>query len=241
MLLAIAGFLPPPAAAAPAGPRPWLKPPAVEGRVFPVLRSAERRWLNWRDTFGAPRMRLQPDGVWRQVGMHEGIDIFTEEHAPIVSMTRGRVERAGWTFYSGWRVGIRGSDGKYYFYAHLSSFAPRLAEGLEVVAGQVIGRVGNSGYGSEGTADEFPPHLHLGVQNGSEWENPQAHLEKLYSAYVLSTRAAEDRVSALKRLVRSLRGRAYAPSAPPPEVLMRRIAELEGKAAEVTRDMLLEV
>lgn len=212
----------------------WYRPIPHEGKVFPVLRSMDGRWLNWRDTFGAPRMRLQADGVWRQVGVHQGIDVFTEKGAPIVSMSHGRIERVGWTFYSGYRVGVRGNDGRYYFYAHLSAFAPGLAEGQPVVPGQPIGRIGNSGYGPEGTADEFPPHLHFGLMAGSAWVNPGPLLNGLYEAYVSGTRQAEQRIRMLDRRMRVLRARASGPAAPPPDALAaatRLLAEERGRLA----------
>lgn len=229
------------ASAATVPPRTWVKPPTVEGMVFPVLRSAEWRWLNWRDTFGAPRMRLQSDGVWRQVGIHEGIDIFTEEHAPVASMTAGRIERVGWTFYSGWRVGVRGTDGKYYFYAHLSTFAPGLAEGQSVGSGQILGRVGNSGYGPEGTADEFPPHLHVGIQDGTRWVSAEPTLRKLYTAYVESDRAATAEAFSLQMRARALRARVYGPGSPPIDALTSTISQLEGRAATTRASRLMEL
>ena len=35
--------------------------------------------------------------------------------------------------------------------------------GDKVKAGQIIGTMGDSGYGSEGTVGKFPVHLHFGV------------------------------------------------------------------------------
>lgn len=221
-----------------AEPKTWYAPVVVEGKTFPVLRPADGRWLNWRDTYGAPRMRLMPDGVWRQVGVHQGIDIFTEEGAPVVSMTPGEVERVGWTFYSGWRVGVRGSDGKYYFYAHLSSYAPGLAEGMRVSAGQLLGRVGNSGYGLEGTADEFPAHLHLGVQTGARWENPGTLLFQLYQAYVSATRDGERRLAEGEMAARALLGRAYGPGAPPADALGPSISAVRQRLEAIRTSLL---
>lgn len=186
-------------------------------------------------------MRLQPDGVWRQVGIHEGIDIFTEEHAPIVSMTEGQIERVGWTFYSGWRVGVRGTDGKYYFYAHLSSFASGLAAGQSVSSGQLLGRVGNSGYGPEGTADEFPPHLHLGIQDGTRWVSAEPLLRKLYGAYVETERVATSEASSLEMRARALKARPYGPGAPPLEALTRVVSQLEASAAGLRSKALTEL
>ncbi|MGH2768329.1 MAG: M23 family metallopeptidase [Actinomycetota bacterium] len=217
----------------------WYAPALLEGKAFPVLRSGEQ-WLNWRDTFGAPRMRLQPDGIWRQVGIHQGIDIFSEKGAPVISMTPGEVENAGWTFYSGWRVGIRDAGGDYYLYAHLSG-PPAVSKGQAVKAGSVIGSLGSSGYGAEGTADEFPPHLHFGVKNASGWENPQGLLERLYENYVQATRGARERIADLRRRERLLVARAHGTAAPPERTLGRAMDALSAQRAQLEVELFFEL
>jgi len=97
------------------------------------------------------------------------------------------VENVGWTFYSGTRVGVRGVDGRYYFYAHLSKVQPGIVVGRSVGAGTVLGLVGNTGYGPPGHRDEFPPHLHFGIEVGSQWVNPYPTLVLLYAASVRTT------------------------------------------------------
>lgn len=220
----------------------WYSPIPLDGKVFPVLYSAEGRWLNWRDTYGAPRMRQQPDGVWKQTGTHQGIDIFTERGAPVVSMTPGTVERAGWTFYSGWRIGVRGKDARYYFYAHLlQDFAPDIAEGAIVGVGQVLGRVGSSGYGPVGASDEFPPHLHFGIQAGARWQNPEPLLRKLSLHTITSIKDVRGRVAAIDSSIRALRARAHLPAAPAAPDLAGRIAELAQQRREVLRKATLSM
>jgi peptidoglycan LD-endopeptidase LytH len=159
---------------------PGYEPPAARAHVFPVARSDWYSVINFADDWHAPRMRLIR-GEWRQVGVHEGNDIFAEPNTPVRAVAGGVVERAGWLFYSGWRVGIRADDGTYWFYAHMSR-APRVVEGQRVVAGETIGKVGNTGYGSKpGHKDEFAAHLHLGIQERSgEWVNPYPLIERLY-------------------------------------------------------------
>ena len=78
----------------------------------------------------------------------------------------------GWNDYGGWRVGIRDMHNTYHYYAHLSGFNKEVKEGDIVEPGTVIGYVGSSGYGKEGTSGRFPPHLHYGMYkyNGrTEW------------------------------------------------------------------------
>jgi murein DD-endopeptidase MepM/ murein hydrolase activator NlpD len=189
-------------AAQPATPSPtpaYYRPVVVDGFTFPVART---NWLSvielgndWHD----PRFRLI-DGRWRLVGVHEGNDITAEEGTPILSAGSGTVEAVGWTFYSGTRVGVRGTDGRYYFYAHLSSIAEGIAVGVPVEPGTVIGAVGNTGYGNDpGHEDEFPPHLHFGIEGPSGWENPYPLVRSLYGASVRATTRGEDRLAAARR------------------------------------------
>ena len=79
------------------------------------------------------------------------------------------VEAMGWNQYGGWRIGVRSFDGKrYHYYAHLRKDRP-YAEGLEpgqtVMAGDVIGYVGRTGYSAtENTNNIDTSHLHYGLQ-----------------------------------------------------------------------------
>jgi murein DD-endopeptidase MepM/ murein hydrolase activator NlpD len=166
----------------------YMAPVARGGMVFPVARSNWYSVINFRNDWHAPRMRYI-DGKWRQVGVHEGNDVFAEPGTPVLAVTSGKVERVGWTFYSGWRVGIRDSSGNYWFYAHLRRFAPEITPGVRVAAGTMIGEVGNTGYGSApGHDDEFIYHLHLGIQEPSgRWINPYPIMRKLYRAATRST------------------------------------------------------
>jgi len=101
--------------------------------------------------------------------IHLGHDLMGLTGTPIIAMESGVVEVAGWNQYGGWRIGIRSFDGtRYYYYAHLRQNRP-FAEGLEVgkivMAGDVIGYLGHTGYSiEENTNGVKQPHLHLGLQ-----------------------------------------------------------------------------
>lgn len=99
--------------------------------------------------------------------LHEGCDIFGREeksgYYPILSMTDGIVEKVGWLPLGGYRIGIRSPGGGYFYYAHLSSYAREFQTGEQIKAGEVLGFLGDTGYGEEGTAGKFVPHLHLGI------------------------------------------------------------------------------
>ena len=149
-------------------------PPAVSSdAVFPVERTDWYSVINFANDWHAPRMRFI-GGTWEQIGVHEGTDIFAEPGTPVKAVIGGRVEQVGWTFYSGWRVGIRGTDGRYWFYAHLREYPVEMQVGTPVEAGAHVGLVGNTGYGADaGHADEFTYHLHLGIQEADgTWVEP---------------------------------------------------------------------
>lgn len=129
---------------------------------FPVPKSSvneqattafENTWMAER-TYGGKRS-------------HEGIDVMAsvEEagYYPVISMTDGAVEQVGWLEKGGYRIGIRSLEGNYYYYAHLDSYAKDWQAGEQVQAGEILGYMGDTGYGPEGTTGQFPVHLHVGV------------------------------------------------------------------------------
>lgn len=87
-------------------------------------------------------------------GAHHGIDVFARRGAPLVATADGVITRVGTrSSTSGLRVRLRDDCGWEYYYGHLESAAVR--EGQRVSAGQLIGRMGNSGAPSV--------HLHFNV------------------------------------------------------------------------------
>lgn len=115
---------------------------------------------------------------------HLGTDIMDNNNEsgyfPIVSMTDGIVENIGWLELGGYRIGIRSTSGAYFYYAHMDSYAEELDEGDTIKAGDLLGYMGSTGYGEEGTNNQFDVHLHLGIclnVNSEEiWINPYAIL-----------------------------------------------------------------
>ncbi len=135
-------------------------------KYFPVPYSKDRReWVNYVDSWGFDR-------TYGGKRTHEGTDIMADVNEsglyPVISATSGVVENIGWLERGGWRVGIRSEHGGYYYYAHLAEYAD-IKKGDYVSAGQLLGFMGNTGYGvKEGTSGMFDVHLHFGVyiQNG---------------------------------------------------------------------------
>lgn len=131
-------------------------------RVFPIP-----RWNNYsyRSTWGDTR-------GWGGIRIHEGTDIFASYGSTVRSVSYGYIEILGWNKFGGWRIGVRGTNNIYYYYAHLTGYKKGLKQGDIVKPGDVIGYVGSSGYGPPGTQGKFPPHLHFGMYkyNGkNEW------------------------------------------------------------------------
>lgn len=93
---------------------------------------------------------------------HEGVDIIAAKGTPVRSVCNGIVTKKGWLTLGGWRIGVTDAFGVYHYYAHLSAYAD-VEIGDAVSAGQIIGYVGSTGYGPEGTDDQMVPHLHFGL------------------------------------------------------------------------------
>ena len=157
---------------------------------FPVAESSVDKTL--KTSFVNSWMAERTYGGERR---HEGIDIMASKNIrglyPVISMTDGVITNLGWLEKGGYRVGITSDSGIYYYYAHLDSYS-NIREGQRVKAGDLLGYMGDSGYGPEGTTGKFAVHLHVGIYvyvNGEEVSlNPYyilCHLEnkKLKYAY----------------------------------------------------------
>ena len=101
----------------------------------------------------------QEDRAYKGNRQHEGCDIMDQNnHAggiPILSMTEGTIEKMGWLELGGFRIGIRSSLGIYYYYAHLDSYSPLLKTGEKVKPGQLLGYMGDTGYGKREPEESF--------------------------------------------------------------------------------------
>lgn len=101
--------------------------------------------------------------------VHLGNDLVGSIGTPVIAVESGRIEALGWNQYGGWRIGIRSLDNKrYYYYAHLRKDHPyvkTLKEGDIVLAGDVIGYLGMTGYSRKENVNNInTPHLHFGMQ-----------------------------------------------------------------------------
>ena len=91
---------------------------------------------------------------YKEGNSHEGTDIMAARNErgiyPVVSISDGTITNLGWLELGGWRIGITSPQGVYYYYAHLDSYTD-IREGDTVKAGHLLGFMGDSGYGPEGT------------------------------------------------------------------------------------------
>ncbi|HTK58003.1 MAG TPA: M23 family metallopeptidase [Sphingomicrobium sp.] len=100
---------------------------------------------------------------------HDAIDIMAAEGTPVIAAAPGRIEKL---FFSNGGGGVtayvRSDDGRWiYYYAHLLSYAPGLAEGQQIERGSPIGLVGHTG-----NANPAGPHLHFAIfrmNPGERW------------------------------------------------------------------------
>lgn len=145
-----------------------------DARCFPVRSGGSQQSGNTPKSWGFD----DGYGEGRSYGgsrRHEGIDIMAVDagagELEVQSVSDGTVEQMGWLELGGYRVGIRSPGGLYFYYAHLDSYAAGLQKGDTVKAGTLLGYMGDTGYGQEGTRGKFPVHLHFGVYydiNGEE-------------------------------------------------------------------------
>lgn len=150
-----------------------------EIQTFPISLDYSKNYI-YGDSYGAER-------TYGGKRIHTGTDIMDKENIPgripIISMTNGVIENIGWNEKGGYRVGIKSKSGNYYYYAHLDKFEEGIVKGKEVLSGDVIGYMGNTGYSKiEGTKGNFEVHLHLGIEVATNltkdelWINPYPFL-----------------------------------------------------------------
>lgn len=158
-----------------------------ESRFFPVTKNddkAESKNVKYyyENGYGDGR-------TFGGIRKHEGIDIMSSKNQnslfKIRAVSDGIVEKKGWLKLGGYRIGIRSERGIYYYYAHLASYRENIKCGDRVKAGEVIGYMGNTGYGDEGTSGRFWVHLHFGIYvkdgNNEKSINPYYLLKSLES------------------------------------------------------------
>ena len=156
-------------------------------------------------------------GVSRSFGFqrkHLGNDLMGGLGTPIVAVEGGIVEAMGWNRYGGWRVGIRSSDSRrYYYYAHLKKdtpFAPGLQEGDVVQAGDLIGFMGRTGYSDRENVNNIETvHLHFGLQLVFDESQKECNSEIWIDVYDIVRLLSQHRSSIVKTAEGWRRGYPY--------------------------------
>ena len=130
----------------------------LESMVFPVKNIMSHFFDDWGEIRGNGKR------------IHEGIDIRAQKGSPIVAIADGRINTISFTESSGYYIAIDHQNGWLSLYVHLNddisgndnlggrdtAFADGIYLGGEVIAGQTIGYVGDSG-----NADGTVPHVHF--------------------------------------------------------------------------------
>lgn len=137
----------PPATMAAASLVPARYDPADGRMVIPVRGVSAAQLV---DTFNDARSEGR---------VHNAIDIMAPTGTPVFAAAPGAIAKLFVSRLGGNTIYIRSFDQRrIYYYAHLSAYAPGLAEKQRVQAGQVIGAVGYSG-----DANPASPHLHFAI------------------------------------------------------------------------------
>ncbi len=104
---------------------------------------------------------------WRWGRPHQGTDFAAPMRTPVHAAESGQVEFAGWKGGYGQFIVIDHGKGIKTHYAHLSGIGVKA--GQSVNRGDLIGRVGNTGYSTG-------PHLHFEVVANGTHLNPEQYL-----------------------------------------------------------------
>ena len=122
--------------------------PSFESLGLPTLQVFPMQGgCGFTDTWHAPRSGGR---------LHEGVDIIGAKGLAIYATNDGVISRMSTGgALGGNAIYVKIPNGTYFYYAHLDSFAPGMAVGVPVKAGQIIGYNGSTG--------STTPHLHFEV------------------------------------------------------------------------------
>lgn len=109
---------------------------------------------------------------------HTGIDLAAPAGTPIMAARNGVIATVGWgggygkmiTINHGQVDGVNMSTA----YCHMSEFA--VSVGQNVSAGQIIGKVGNTGQYADGTPSSTNPHCHFEIRKNGQHVNPTQYI-----------------------------------------------------------------
>ena len=90
--------------------------------------------------------------------------------------------------------GSRTANGNWFYYAHLSAYAPIAKNGAHVSAGDVVGFVGHTG-----DAMGTPSHLHFEIHPGGQWAVPPYDYLQAWQGHSQPVRRHPGRAAARRR------------------------------------------
>lgn len=98
---------------------------------------------------------------------HQGIDIGASSGSAVLAAASGTVVVSTYSYSAGNYIMLSHGGGVYTVYMHCSQLL--VPEGQEVSQGQVIAKVGSTGYSTG-------PHLHFGIRTGGRYVDPQNYV-----------------------------------------------------------------
>ena len=98
---------------------------------------------------------------------HKGMDIGASTGADIIAAADGEVVIATYSYSAGNYIMIDHGGGVSTVYMHCSQLL--VSKGAKVTQGQVIAKVGSTGYSTG-------PHLHFGIRSGGTYVNPRKYV-----------------------------------------------------------------
>lgn len=98
---------------------------------------------------------------------HKGMDIGAGTGADIIAAADGQVVISTYSYSAGNYIMIDHGGGVSTVYMHCSQLL--VSEGAKVTQGQVIAKVGSTGYSTG-------PHLHFGIRSGGSYVNPRNYV-----------------------------------------------------------------
>lgn len=145
--------------------------PSLESLGLPTLQVFPMQGLcGFTDTWGQARSEGRS---------HEGTDVIGARGLALYATNDGVISKVSTGGRNGGNaIYLKLPNGTYFYYAHLDSFAPGMAAGVPVKAGQIIGYVGSTG-------NTETPHLHFEVHPfGGAAVNPYAILKAVDACHV---------------------------------------------------------
>jgi murein DD-endopeptidase MepM/ murein hydrolase activator NlpD len=140
----------------------------IQTKVLDVNTAVALALIPSLESLGLPTLQVFPmqgrcsfSDTWQQARpggrLHEGVDIMGAKGLAIYATNDGVISRMSTGgVLGGNAIYLTIPNGTYFYYAHLDSFAPGIAPGVSVRAGQIIGYNGETGHAGS-------PHLHFEV------------------------------------------------------------------------------